>query len=194
MRHFEPKRFGAEDAKPRPTRRLLRGIGTQLRQLRWRQLRPRSHRSAGIVLGVLMAITWMLSGTQTLAAVETWDRSEILDAIRFVESGDRDDVPDGDDGKAIGPYQIHNVYWLDATEFAPQLGGTYQDCRQRGYAEQVIDAYMQRHAATAWEIGDGQTIARIHNGGPTGNTKNATLGYWQRVRRRLPAPRERVPE
>ena len=155
---------------------------------RRRQLRPRSHRSAGIVLGVLMAITWMLSGTQTLAAVETWDRSEILDAIRFVESGDRDDVPDGDDGKAIGPYQIHRVYWTDAHGFDPSLGGDYQDCRRRAYAERVVDAYMRRYAPEAWRAGAGERIARVHNGGPNGHRKKATEGYWQRVRARLPAP------
>lgn len=33
----------------------------------------------------------------------SWPLREVLDAIRFVESSDRDDVPDGDGGKAARP-------------------------------------------------------------------------------------------
>ena len=70
----------------------------------------------------------------------------------------------------------------------PELGGDYQDCRRRAYAERVIDAYMRRYAAEAWRIGDAETVARVHNGGPNGAQKQATLGYWQRVRSRLGEP------
>jgi hypothetical protein len=45
---------------------------------------------------------------------------------------------------------------------------------------------MRLHVPDAWARGDGETIARVHNGGPRGAGKNATLGYWQRVRARLP--------
>lgn len=115
----------------------------------------------------------------------SWPITEILEAIRQVESGGRDNPPDGDDGRAIGPYQIHFVYWLDAQGGDPSLGGTYEDCRNRAYAERVILAYMRRYAADALLRGDAETIARVHNGGPMGPGKDATLGYWQRVLRHL---------
>ncbi|MFY9342019.1 MAG: hypothetical protein WAT39_06000, partial [Planctomycetota bacterium] len=134
---------------------------------------------------VLLALVWAWPSGRT-EPPPTWPREPILAAIRFVESSDRDDVPDGDAGKAIGPYQIHEVYWQDALRFRPALGGTWQDCRKRAYAEAVIDAYMQRWANEAWQQGDAETIARIHNGGPGGATKDSTLGYWERVRARLP--------
>lgn len=133
---------------------------------------------------------WFAVGQNRTSNDDSWERQDILDAIRWVESRDRDDVPDGDDGKAIGTYQIHYVYWFDANEFDPSLGGTYQECRNRTYAERVIDAYMRRHAATAWADGKAHTIARMHNGGPKGPLKRATWGYWKRVRKRLPAPLE----
>jgi hypothetical protein len=117
-----------------------------------------------------------------------WPQGEILDAIRSVESGGRATPPDGDDGKAIGPYQIHEVYWRDAIAWNPALGGNYQDCRQREYAERVIDAYMQRWVRDAWERGDAEVIARVHNGGPTGHRRPTTIRYWQRVSARLPNP------
>ncbi|MBK8980231.1 MAG: hypothetical protein IPM29_30385 [Planctomycetes bacterium] len=119
-------------------------------------------------------------------ARRTWSRTEILDALREVETGGVADPPDGDGGLAIGPYQIHEVYWRDAIAFDPALGGDYQDCREAGYAERVIDAYMRRWAPAAWASGEAETIARTHNGGPQGPAREATRGYWLRVRRRLP--------
>jgi hypothetical protein len=144
-------------------------------------MRPPQRRAAqgaaaiGLVLGL-----FAISDT-----AEHWPRRAILDAIRFVESSDRPDPPDGDGGRAIGPYQIHEVYWKDAVAFDPGLGGSYQQCRERAYAERVVDAYMRRHASTAWAAGDAETIARVHNGGPRGATKDSTLGYWSKVRARL---------
>lgn len=164
-----------------------------LRQIPWRKipLRPHTRRGAGVLAVALMACLWFASAGEVRADVETWPRREILDAIRWVESRNVPDarVPDGDDGLAIGPYQIHEVYWLDAHGYDDSLGGRYQDCRNRGYAERVIDAYMRRYAPEAWRTGAAEHIARVHNGGPTGHRKKATDGYWRRVRARLPDPR-----
>ena len=148
-------------------------------------LGPRSRTSAAVIAVVVLALLWFTRGDAE-AKMQVWPRQQILDAIRFVESSDRDNVPDGDNGLAIGPYQIHRVYWIDATARDRSIGGDYQDCRQRAYAERVIAAYMQRYVPDAWRIGDAETIARVHNGGPKGHQKDATLGYWQRVLARLP--------
>lgn len=148
----------------------------------WRRLDPRRSPPA-LAFATLTAI-WLLLGGG--GSARTWERREILYALRMVESGGRDDVADGDGGRAIGPYQIHEVYWRDAMAHAPGLGGGYQDCRQRAYAERVLAAYMERHAPAAWQRGDAQTIARVHNGGPLGPQKAATRGYWLRVRSYLP--------
>ena len=153
---------------------------------RWRELGP-TRRLATIFAVLLLATLWMTSGGDARAAAPTWPRQDILDAIRWVESGDRVDVRDGDDGLAIGPYQIHRVYWLDAMAFEPELGegDGYQRCRERDYAERVIDAYMRRYVPDAWRVGDAEVIARVHNGGPKGDSKRATDRYWLRVLERL---------
>ena len=168
------------------------GVSRLLRRVPWRKLplRPRSRRTAGWLAAALLALLWWTSRSEDDPAGATWPRPAILDAVRWVESRHLpdDQVPDGDDGLAIGPYQIHRVYWADAHAFEPSLGGDYQDCRRRGYAEQVIDAYMRRYAKDAWRRGEAEHIARVHNGGPNGHRKQATKGYWQRVRARLPAP------
>lgn len=144
---------------------------------------PRERRTlAKIGAAVLLLTMWWMCGANHR---DCWSRDEILDAIRAVESGGREHPPDGDGGKAIGPYQIWFSYWQDAIAAEPSLGGTYEDCRQRDYAERVIGAYMRRWAPEAWRIGHAEVIARIHNGGPTGAERDSTLGYWQRVRAQL---------
>ena len=112
-------------------------------------------------------------------------REEILCAIRQVESRSRDDCPDGDGGRAIGPFQIHRRYWLDAVESDPSIGGRYEDCRDRAYAEKVVIAFLKRHAPEAWRAADAETLARVHNGGPKGASKASTEPYWRKVRKAL---------
>jgi hypothetical protein len=138
----------------------------------------------GPFLGIALLLP--LLGAPAEAERRFWPSDAILAAIRTVETADREDAPDGDGGAAIGPYQIHRPYWIDASEQDPSLGGRYEDCRHRTYATKVVTAYMQRHCPRAWARGEAQVIARIHNGGPRGATLAATLGYWQRVRKHLP--------
>ena len=101
----------------------------------------------------------------------------LLDAIRQVEShGDCTLIGDG--GKAIGPYQIHREYWRDAVEFDKTLGGTYADCKDEAYARRVVKAYLKRYAKGKSD----EAMARIHNGGPSGASKPATVRYWRKVK------------
>jgi hypothetical protein len=164
-----------------------------LRRIPWRRipLRPHTRRGAGALAVVLLAALWWTSTGDAHAGAETWSRRQLLDAIRWVESRDVDDedVRDGDGGLAIGPYQIHFVYWADAVGFDESIGGDYQDCRRRGYAERILDAYMRRYAPEAWLAGDAERVARVHNGGPTGPLKQATERYWRKVHARLTASR-----
>ena len=107
-----------------------------------------------------------------------------LDALAQVESQGKDDAV-GDNGKAIGRMQIWQVYWKDAMAKCPKIGGEYQNCTQKVYAERIVTAYLLRYAKSAVESKDWQTLSRIHNGGPKGATKAATRKYWVKVRREL---------
>ncbi|MCA8952330.1 MAG: hypothetical protein KDE27_22665 [Planctomycetes bacterium] len=156
----------------------------RVRRKWWRRL-PRRRQLAVVVALLLLGLLWWFAGSWRHGD-GPWSRREMLDAIRFVESGWREHPPDGDGGRAIGPYQIHRIYWRDALEFEPGLGGDYDDCRDRAYAERVIGAYMAHWVPEAWQHGDAEVIARTHNGGPNGRNKATTLRYWQRVRAALP--------
>ncbi len=115
-------------------------------------------------------------------SAEAGDRHEpLLDALWMVEASRRLHPPDGDGGHSIGPYQISRPYWKDATEFDPKLGGSYEDCRDKEYAEQIVLAYWRRYIPA----GSDEDRARVHNGGPQGHKKQATLKYWQKVEREL---------
>ena len=113
--------------------------------------------------------------------------TRVLQAIRIVESNNTPSAV-GDGGNAIGVYQIWESYWKDATEFS-NLGGKYRDCFVPEYADRIVRCYMKRYA-TPRRLGREATmqdIARIHNGGPNGYKKQATLKYWEKVEKILNA-------
>lgn len=128
-----------------------------------------------------------------------YTHEEILAALWQVESSGMKNPPDGDDGQAIGPFQIHWGYWNDAAEysrshksqdpedliFTAHSLGNYDMCREVAYAALTVQMYMLRFCPEAWEARDAETIARIHNGGPKGATKKSTEGYWLKMKKQL---------
>ena len=116
-----------------------------------------------------------------------WTLDGILNAVRKVETGgarDEGRQADGDGGLAIGPFQIHRAYWQDAG-----LPGTFDDCRDSEYAQSVVLAYWRRYCPKALSELNAEVLARIHNGGPTGNRKEATRKFWRKVEMVLDANR-----
>ena len=128
-------------------------------------------------------IAALLAAALTVPPPAGTDVRRILDTLRAVETGGERD-PDravGDNGKALGAYQVWRVYWVDACEYDPTLRERdYQSVTDREYAERVVIAYLSRYARE-WSI---DTIARIHNGGPAGATKRrrATNDYAVKAR------------
>jgi hypothetical protein len=122
----------------------------------------------------------LLSSLLAIAPPAGTDTRAILDAIRVVETGGERD-PDnaiGDGGDALGAYQIHRSYWIDATEKDPALRALgYESVTDRAIAERVVLAYLTRYAPN-WNL---ETVARIHNGGPKGHLRNGTKGYAAKV-------------
>jgi hypothetical protein len=137
-------------------------------------------RSRCALVGILLVLLFWPTSEPLAKIRGPYTHREILDALRWVETRDRAHPPDGDGGKAIGPYQIHRSYWQDA-----RLDGEYEQCRDRAYAECVIEAYMLRYVPEAWWSCDPEVIARTHNGGPKGRFKAATDRYWRAVENTL---------
>jgi len=101
-------------------------------------------------------------------------------ALHQVETGGRHGAILGDTGRSLGPLQISRAYHADS-----RVVGSYEQVTDLAYARQVATAYLKRYAPGAWEAGDVDTLARIHNGGPSGHRKAATLGYAEKVRRAM---------
>ena len=97
-------------------------------------------------------------------------------ALHQVETGGRFGAIIGDNGAALGPLQIHRAYWQDS-----RIGGTYDQCADLEFSKRVVTAYLKRYAPAAWAAGDVETLARVHNGGPRGHLKPATLSYSRKV-------------
>lgn len=105
---------------------------------------------------------------------------KFLHALNMVEASGREGNIVGDNGKALGPFQIHRSYWQDA-----KVAGSYGMVTNRAYAAQVVTAYLNRYAKSAVVNNDFETLARVHNGGPSGHRKSATKAYWLRVKKYL---------
>lgn len=132
------------------------------------------------------------------ALQETFTWRETLDAIRVVETGGEPDEGRGaigDNGNALGSYQIWKPFWLDAVEREPALakGGYRRVLKDKAHSEKIVRAYMARYnreALRRLEEGRGSMAdvlrtARIHNGGPKGYRKEATLKYADKVRKEI---------
>jgi hypothetical protein len=99
-------------------------------------------------------------------------------ALHIVETGGKRGPILGDGGRALGPLQIHRAYHADS-----RVAGDYSRCADLDYSRRVVSAYLQRYAPKAWASGDVTTLARIHNGGPRGASKPATIRYGAKLKR-----------
>ena len=111
--------------------------------------------------------------------------NKFVHALHMVESGGRVGKIVGDNGRALGPLQIHKSYWQDAVTFDKTIGGSYSDCTKLDYSIKIVNAYLNRYAQNAILSNDYKKLARIHNGGVKGNNKEATIEYWNKVNKFL---------
>lgn len=105
---------------------------------------------------------------------------KFVKAVHMVETGGRYGAVWGDGGKALGPFQIHYEYWLESG-----LPGRYEDCANYNYALKVMTVVLNKYAPKAAERQDFKVLARVHNGGPAGYRRKATLPYWSKIQRHL---------
>ena len=113
---------------------------------------------------------------------KNYSNQELVKAIHKVESGGRTDGKIiGDNGRAIGPLQIHYSNWKDATDFDKSIRGKYSDCHDLDYSCKIFFAYLNKYAKGK----DAEDRARVWNGGPRGAEKSVTKAYWKKVKENL---------
>ena len=140
-----------------------------------------------MTLSLTSLITW--SCLADTSPVKTKHR-KLLDAICQVESNCNPDAV-GDNGNAIGAYQIWYDYWYDAVTWSDnddlELSDGYKSCYDKDYSEKVVLTYWKRYT-TSKRLGRTPTNedrARQHNGGPNGHKKESTIKYWTKVKKSL---------
>lgn len=133
--------------------------------------------------------TLTLTFALTLTAYSA-PREAFWGALHIVESGGRLGLIKGDFSagafRALGPLQIHRAYWQDS-----RVPGRYEDCADLAYSRRVVSAYLQRYAKAAFDAGDCDLLARVHNKGPgalraTGQKKRNLDRYSAKVLSHLP--------
>ena len=105
--------------------------------------------------------------------------SNLITAIIMVESSGND-MAIGDNGKAIGPLQIHKAVVLDVNRIT---GSHYrwESMTNRAQARAVCEAYLKHYGKGCTT----EQLARKWNGGPSGDKKQATEAYWAKVKKHL---------
>lgn len=136
------------------------------------------------IAAVIVLAVW----SDTLCGImqqQTYPLNVTLEAIRMVESSGGADLRDGDDGRAVGEYQIHDAYWQDGTRVL-KVEWPYRDARDPKKARQVVQAYVTHYQKAGGYPANPETWARLHNGGPRGPQKKSTEAYWAKVQEHLP--------
>ena len=106
--------------------------------------------------------------------------SNLISALIAVESSGND-LAIGDNGRAVGPLQIHRGVVLDVNRFT---GSNYrwESMTNRAQARAVCEAYLTHYGKGCTT----EQLARKWNGGgPRGDKKQATEAYWLKVQRNL---------
>ena len=109
---------------------------------------------------------------------------DLYEAISYVESRGID-CSVGDNGKALGRYQLHKIYVDDVNRIA-NTNYTYNDRmdaeKSLAMVKIYLDYYGKRYTRLTGKTATDEVKARIHNGGPNGYKKPATLKYWLKVK------------
>lgn len=111
----------------------------------------------------------------------------LLQAISVVESN-KNDYAIGDGGKALGRYQIHVTYVNDVNRIY-KTSFTAKDRTDPVKSKRIVELYLNHYSKRYEKItgrkATNEVKARIHNGGPNGWKKVATLKYWAKVKKEI---------
>ena len=124
---------------------------------------------------IVFVPAWFAAALAQAAVVDPNSVERLLDVIARIESHS-DPNAVGDGGRALGAYQIHRIYWKEGTELLG-VDWPHRDASDPTKARRVVKAYLLHY-------GNGRSLiemARIHNGGPHGYRKKATLCYARKI-------------
>lgn len=104
----------------------------------------------------------------------------LIAAIITVESNGNDAAV-GDNGKAVGPLQIHPQMVEDVNRILGKEVYTLESRKSRAESIAIFSVFTN-HYTPSWSP---ELVARRWNGGPRGDKKASTEKYWRKVQRAL---------
>jgi len=101
---------------------------------------------------------------------------ELLDKIHQVESSGRINPPAGDDGRAVGPMQLHKDVIIDVNQYF-NVNYSFEDRRNLQKSKEIAKLYI----AMWLEIHKEQVASLIFHYGPS-QWKQDVDGYWLKIK------------
>ncbi len=106
------------------------------------------------------------------------DFSDFAQAIHKTETGGRIGAIKGDNGKALGPLQIHKICFLDVAK----KGEKYENCADLEFSKEILRRYCAKYAPKDLSNQNWEACARLWNSGPNWKSKfHLTQRYWGKV-------------
>lgn len=88
----------------------------------------------------------------------------------------------GDEGRSVGILQISRVVVADVNRITGTRYKWPDDCFDPAKSVKICTAYLSHYGG---KDASDQKLARIWVGGPDGNSRASTAGYWKRVKARM---------
>lgn len=152
--------------------------------LKWRIKMDINRTNVFLVIMMLVAFAFAMG----FANAQPVDYEKLLSAISTVESNGRDDAI-GDNGNAVGRYQLWEIYVDDVNRLIGDRRFAYQDRKDPACSKIIVLCYLQHYGALyqkrTGKVATEEVLARIHNGGPRGYAKTATKVYWSKIQKHL---------
>ena len=105
--------------------------------------------------------------------------------ISLIESNNRDNAI-GDNGKALGRYQIWQICYDDACNYDKSISFSYNSLTNKANSDIILTVYLNRYGRELIKLNDFESLARLWNAGPNWkNKKNLTNSYVSKFRKHL---------
>jgi len=113
-------------------------------------------------------------------SIQAQDMSRFFAAMAKVESSNNPNAVNAREN-ALGIYQIRSAYFKDS-----RVKGNHEQVFNPAFARSVCEAYFKRYEPAALASGDFETLARLHNNGPSwAKNKSKTNQYWNKIQKNL---------
>ncbi len=107
---------------------------------------------------------------------------QAIELIYLAETDQGQNIQVGDNGEAVGPFQIHKILVDDVNQILGEQKFAYEDRNALDKSREMARIYLYHYGLRVyekWGIWYIWWLCQIWNGGPLGYEKHSTLAYVQ---------------